>query len=267
MGRRDKISSKGKESSRKRVKAPRPVVRAATAIGASPVATQSVALGTQGSEPRDVDAENVQLLIELREAQKQQTATSAILKAISRSAVDLQAVLDALVETAAGLCRADRVAIRLEKEGTYHHLASFGFSAEQKAYMKLHPWRPDRSSVGGRAVLQREAVHVEDVKADPELNLMSGQSFENVRTILGVPLIRDGKPIGALIMTRRVVRPFADKHIELATTFADQAVIAIENARLLNELRQRTDDLSEALAQQTATSEVIENHLKLARQP
>jgi GAF domain-containing protein len=249
MGRRDKISSKGKVSSRKRVKTRRRVARAATATGASPVAMQSVALGIQGSELRDVDAENAQLLIDLREAQKQQTATSGILKAISRSTVDLQAVLNALVESAAALCRADRVAIRLEKEGTYHHLASFGFSEEQKTYMKQHAWRPDRGSVGGRAVLQREAVHVEDVKSDPELNLMSGQSFENVRTILGVPLIRDGKPIGALLMMRRVVQPFSDKHIELANTFADQAVIAIENARLLNELRQRTDDLSEALAQ------------------
>ena len=194
---------------------------------------------------------------ELDETREQQTATTNVLKAISHSAIDLQAVLDALAEFVASLCLADRVAIRLEKGGAYHHLASFGFSAEQKTYMKNHAWRPDRSSVGGRAVLQGEAVHVEDIKDDPEFKLMAGRSFKNVRTALGVPLIRDSKPIGAMVLTRRVVQPFTDRHIELATTFAAQAVIAIENARLLNELRQRTDDLSESLEQQTATSEVL----------
>ena len=184
------------------------------------------------------------LEIQLSEALEQQAATASILKTISRTTIDLQAVLDNLVETAANLCRADRVAIRLVKDGAYHHLASFGFSPEQKTFMKQHAWRPDRSSVGGRAVLKGVAVHVMDVKADPELKLMSGRSFENVRSILGAPLMRDGKPIGALILMRRVVQPFTDKQIELATTFADQAVIAIENTRLLNELRQRTDDLT-----------------------
>ena len=194
---------------------------------------------------------------ELDETREQQTATTNVLKVISRSAVDLQAVLDALAEFVASLCLADRVAIRLEKGGAYHHLASFGFSADQKTYMKNHAWRPDRSSVGGRAVLQGEAVHVEDIKDDLEFKLMAGRSFKNVRTILGVPLIRDSKPIGAMVLTRHVVQPFTDRHIELATMFAAQAVIAIENARLLNELRQRTDDLSESLEQQTATSEVL----------
>ena len=194
---------------------------------------------------------------ELDETREQQTATTNVLKAISHSAIDLQAVLDALAESVASLCLADRVAIRLEKGGAYHHLASFGFSAEQKTYMKNHAWRPDRSSVGGRAVLQGEAVHVEDIKNDPEFKLMAGRSFKNVRTALGVPLIRDSKPIGAMVLTRRVVQPFTDRHIELATTFAAQAVIAIENTRLLNELRQRTDELSELLEQQTATSEVL----------
>src|SRR6516225_6781839 len=168
---------------------------------------------------------------ELTESLQQQTATADMLKVIGRSTFDLQAVLDTLTESAARLCRADRAAIRLAKDGAYHHVASYGFTPEQKEYMKEHALRPDRGSVTGRVVLQGEAVHVVDTKADAEIRLTVGSGFANVRTVLGVPMLREGTPTGVLILTRSTVEPFTDKQIELVTTFADQAAIAIENVR------------------------------------
>jgi GAF domain-containing protein len=200
--------------------------------------------------------ENARLLNELRESLQQQTATADVLKVISRSTFDLQAVLDTLVNSAALLCRADRAAIRLARDGSYHHVASYGFTPEQMDYMKHHPWKADRGSVGGRAVLEGKAVQVADVKADPEFKLMRGPGFQNVRTTLGVPLVREGAPIGALIMTRNVVEPFTVKQIELVTTFADQAVIAIENVRLFDEVQARTRELTQSVEELRALGEV-----------
>jgi len=168
---------------------------------------------------------------ELTESLQQQTATADMLKVIGRSTFDLQAVLDTLTESAARLCRADRAAIRLAKDGAYHHVASYGFTPEQKEYMKEHALRPDCGSVTGRVVLQGKAVHVVDTKADAEMRLTVGSGFANVRTVLGVPMLREGTPTGVLILTRSTVEPFTDKQIELVTTFADQAAIAIENVR------------------------------------
>jgi two-component system, NtrC family, sensor kinase len=195
---------------------------------------------------------------ELTESLHQQTATADVLKVISRSAFDLQVVLDTLVGSAAQLCRADRAAIRMARGGRCHHLASHGFTAEQKDYMKQHPWIADRSSVGGRSVIEGKAVQVIDVQADSEFRLMRGPGFQDVRTILAVPLVREGKAIGALIVTRNAVEPFSEKQVELVTTFADQAVIAIENVRLFEEVQARTRELFESLERQTATSEVLE---------
>jgi GAF domain len=126
-------------------------------------------------------------------------------------------VLDTLTESAARLCRADRAAIRLSKDGAYHHVASYGFTPEQKEYMKEHALRPDRGSVIGRVVLQGKAVHVVDTKADAEMRLTVGSGFANVRTVLGVQMLREGTPTGVLILTRSTVEPFTDKQIELVT--------------------------------------------------
>src|SRR6266568_426417 len=196
-----------------------------------PFTDRQIALVTNFAAQAVIAIENTRLLNELRESLQQQTATADVLKVISRSTFDLRAVLDALTESAANLCRADRAAIRLAKDGAYHHVASYGFTPEQKEYMKEHALRPDRGSVAGRVVLQGKAVHVVDTKADPEMKLTAGSGFANVRTLLGVPMLREGVPIGVMALARSEVRPFTEKQIELVSTFADQAAIAIENVR------------------------------------
>ena len=208
--------------------------------------------------------ENTRLLNALRqrtndlsESLQQQTATADVLKVISRSAFDLQAVLDTLVESAGHLCRADRVAIRLARDGLYHNVASYGFPTKHLAYMRSHPVAADRTSIVGRVVLAGKSVHIRDAGADPELTLLQARGVEKNRTVLGVPLLRDGKLIGVLVATRLNVELFTDKQIELLTTFADQAVIAIENVRLFDEVQARTRELSETLDQQMAMSEVL----------
>jgi GAF domain-containing protein len=195
---------------------------------------------------------------DLSEALQQQTATADVLKVISRSAFDLQKVLDTLVGSAAGLCEAEKACIFQRRGDLYHWVSNFGFSDELIAYAEGHPFAAGGGSVTSRVVRDRAPVHIPDVLADPNYEASEYQRLGEYRTMLGVPLLRDSEPIGVFIMTRHAVRPFNPRQIELLETFADQAVIAIENARLFEEVQSRTRDLSEALEQQTATANVLQ---------
>jgi GAF domain-containing protein len=194
--------------------------------------------------------DNARLLSELRESLQQQTATADVLKVISRSTFDLHTVLDTLVESAARLCEADMASINREKGTAYQQVASYGQSPEFQAYMATHPISAGRGSVVGRTVMQGGIVHIPDVLADPDFKMIGAAKVGGIHTMLGVPLLREGTPIGVIVLQRKAVQPFTDKQIELVETFADQAVIAIENTRLLGELR-------ESLQQQTSTADVL----------
>ena len=194
---------------------------------------------------------------DLKESREYQAATSDVLKVISRSSTNIETVLDTLVETMARLCRADQAAMFRRREDAYHLVASHGISEEAKAFFRTHPLAPDRGTLSGRVTLERGAVHIPDVLQDSEYAYREGQKITGYQTMLGVPLLRGETLIGVLNAHRKRVEPFTNKEIELVATFAAQAVIAMENARLLNELRQRTDDLSESLQQQTATADVL----------
>jgi len=191
--------------------------------------------------------ENTRLLSEIRESLHQQTATSDVLKVISRSTFDLQTVLDTLVESAARLCEADMASINREKDAVYHQSASYGFSPEFQAYMSSHPIAAGEGSIVGRAVMHGGIIHIPDVLADPNYKMTEAATIGGAHTMLGVPLLREGTPIGVIVLQRKAVRPFTDKQIELVETFADQAVIAIENVRLFNSVEARTRELAESL--------------------
>jgi GAF domain-containing protein len=202
--------------------------------------------------------ENTRLLNELRESLQQQTATSDVLGVISRSKFDLQPVLDTIVETASRLCDAEFAIIRTLRDGKYHIVAANNAEAAFIKYAIEHPVSPGRGSLVGRTALECKTIHLPDCLADSEFTFIDHQSIGKFRTMLGVPLLREGIPIGIVVLLRSDVKPFTDKQIELVETFADQAVIAIENVRLFDEVQARTRELAQSVEELRALGEVTQ---------
>ena len=237
-------------SSRKPAKA-RQATKAKRGAASEPARNRRVSALTE-------DTEVARLVRELAEAREQQSATSEILEVISRSAFDLKVVFETVAESSVRLCGANRAFI-YRFDGELLRLAA-AFNAPQKLqeWLEQKPIRAGRQGVAARAALEGRTIHIPDVLADQEYS-WGVKDVEAIRTVLAVPILKGDELLGVMIIYHlEEVRPFTNNQIDLVETFADQAAIAIENTRLLNELRQRTDDLTESLEQQTATSEVLQ---------
>ncbi len=249
-----------------------PLLREGESIGAivlrrtevQPFSDKQIALLQTFADQAVIAIGNVRLFEEvqartedLRESLQQQTATADVLKVISRSAFDLQTVLDTLTESAARLCNADMAAIARKDDRGFYHATNYNFSVDWVRLADPLRLQPERGSLIGRVLLTGAAVQIPDVLTDPEYAYSDMQKAAGYRTLLGVPLLRGKEPIGVLFLGRRTVEPFTEKQVELVSTFADQAVIAIENVRLFDEVQAKTNELEEALTYQTGSANIL----------
>ncbi|PWT83257.1 MAG: histidine kinase, partial [Acidobacteria bacterium] len=191
-------------------------------------------------------------------------ATADVLKVISRSAFDLQTVLDTLLQTAARLCNADQGTITQRKGDMFYRSVTYGFPTAFAEYVKDRPVELGRDTATGRALVEKRLIHIPDVEVDPEYTWTQAQQLGGFRTLLGVPMLREGVAVGVLTLTRTEARPFTDKQIELVSTFADQAAIAIENVRLFENVEARTRELAASLDDLRTTQDRLVQTQKLA---
>ncbi|MGC1560478.1 MAG: GAF domain-containing protein [Bradyrhizobium sp.] len=228
-----------------------------------PYTEKEIALVRTFADQAVIAIDNARLFEELRQSLQQQTATADVLKVISRSAFDLKTVLDTLLRSAGRLCEADMGVIARRQEERFYRTVAYGLPVDLRSLIEDQPVELSRDSGSGRALLEGRVIQINDIEADAEYTHVS-RGTGAFRTLLGVPMMREGAPVGVMTLMRKYVQPFTDKQIELVSTFADQAAIAIENVRLFDEVQMRTKELAASLQELSTAQDRLVQTEKLA---